>query len=396
MSNKFLTYFRYAGTLVLLSTLAACGGSGYSDTAYVAPPATPPAVMLTVKTATLSPTQEVAEVSSLATGTGTLSMNPSIGGITGSITTVGMTATAAHIHAGVAGTNGAIIVELARDAAVADKWNVPPNTVLSPAQQTIFNNGGLYFNAHSASFPTGEIRGQIGREVALARLSGVQEVAQNTSAAFGLGTISIDPVTKLADVSLIFSGITPVAAHIHTGAVGVNGPITFELGTPTAAGFSVSAIQFSDAQLAAFRAKGQYFNMHSVAFPSGEIRGQIGYQVRIASMNGAQENPPVFTASTGVGYVAYDPDTKKVFAQLTTVGYTPSAGHIHRGATGVNGPIIVEFEKTAANAQSFATANLATITDADALLLLNKGLYLNAHSPGFPTGETRGQLLGNR
>lgn len=394
MLIKLLTHFRYVGTLVLLSALAACGGGGYSEAEYAAPP--PPAVMLTVKTATLSSTQEVAEVSSLATGTGTLSMNPSIGSITGSITTAGMTATAAHIHVGVAGTNGAIIVELARDTALPDKWNVPPNTVLSPAQQTSFNNGGLYFNVHSASFPTGEIRGQIGREVALARLSGVQEVSQNTSAAFGLGTISIDPVTKLADVSLTFSGITPVAAHIHTGTIGVNGPITFELGAPTATGYSVSGLQFTDAQLAAFRAKGQYFNMHTVAFPTGEIRGQIGYQVRIASMTGAQENPPVSTASTGIGFAAYDPDTKNVFAQLTTTGYTASDAHIHRGVTGTNGPIIVRFQQNTTNTQTWATNGLVPLPDADATLLLTRGLYLNAHSIGFPTGEVRGQLLGNK
>ena len=391
MANKFSTHLRYTGAFALIATLAACGGGGYSDSQYVAP-----GPMLSVKTAVMSPTQEVAEVSSLATGTGTLSMDPSIGSISGSITTSGMTATAAHIHAGVAGVNGPIIVGLVQDMAVPARWNVPANTVLTVAQQALFNSGGLYFNAHSAAFPAGEIRGQIGREVALARLSGVQEVSQNTSAAVGLGAISIDPVTKLADVTLTFSGVTPTGAHIHSGAIGANGPIIFSLGTPGATGYAASGLLFSDAQLSEFRAKGQYFNIHSAAFPGGEIRGQMGYQVRIASMTGAQENPPVATASTGIGFAAYDPETKNVFAQLTVAGFTPSAAHLHRGVTGVNGAIIVGLQQNATNAQTWATAGLVPLADADATLLITQGLYLNAHSAAFPTGEVRGQLLANR
>ena len=182
MASKFITQLRYSGTFVLVATLAACGNGSYSDSQNITPQPAP-----TVKIAVMSPTQEVAEVSSLATGTGTLLIDPSIGNITGSITTSGMTAIAAHIHTGVAGANGPVIVSLVQDSTVPARWNVPANTVLTIAQQDLFNSGGLYFNAHSAAFPSGEIRGQIGREVALARLSGVQEVAQNTSTAFGLG-----------------------------------------------------------------------------------------------------------------------------------------------------------------------------------------------------------------
>ena len=391
MASKFIAQLRYSGPFALITTLAACGGGGYSDSQYVAPQ---PAV--SVKTAVMSPTQEIAEVSSLATGTGTLSMDASIGSITGSIMTSDMTATAAHIHAGVAGANGAIIVGLVQDMTLPARWNVPANTVLTVAQQALFNSGGLYFNAHSAAFASGEIRGQIGREVAVARLSGVQEVSQNSSTASGLGVISIDPITRLADVTLTFSGITPVGAHIHSGVIGANGPIIFDLGTPAGPAYSAAALQFSEAQLSDFRAKGQYFNLHSAALPGGEIRGQVGYQVRIAGMTGAQENPPASTASTGVGFAAYDPQTKNVFAQQTLTGFTPTLGHMHRGATGASGPVIIGFQQNATNPQVWATNGLVPLADADATLLMSQGLYLNSHSAGFPGGEVRGQLLGNR
>ena len=48
-------------------------------------------------------------------------------------------------------------------------------TVLTPAQLASLDAGELYVNIHSAANPTGEIRGQLGREVYTAVLSGGQE-----------------------------------------------------------------------------------------------------------------------------------------------------------------------------------------------------------------------------
>ena len=55
MASKFITQLRYSAPFALITTLAACGGGGYSDSQYVAPQ---PAV--SVKTAVMSPTQEIA------------------------------------------------------------------------------------------------------------------------------------------------------------------------------------------------------------------------------------------------------------------------------------------------------------------------------------------------
>ncbi len=392
-------YVEKIAALVLVTSFAACGGSSKTTYDYPAPkPAPPPApvpVTLT-EAATLTPLQEVAETASLAKGSGTLAMNAGTGAITGSVTTTGVTGTAAHIHLGAGGVNGPVIVGLVADAATPGKWDVPPSSILTKEQQDAFVAGNLYFNVHSAAYPAGELRGQIGREVALARLSGVQEVEQNTSAGFGFGVISLDPDAKEAELSLTFADVAPNAAHVHTAAIGANGPVTFPLGSPTGAKYAVSKVAFTDAQIADFRAKRMYFNIHSVAFPGGEIRGQIGYQVRIASMTGAQENPPVTTTATGRGFFAYDPDAKNAFGSFTVAGLTPTAGHIHRGAVGVNGPVAVDFKRDATVPQKFATDGLMPLTDADALLFMSGGTYLNAHSTVFPGGEIRGQLLNNK
>ena len=393
-------YLKKIASFVLVTSLAACGGGSNSYEIPVPTPAPAPApapvpVTLT-EAATLTPLQEVAEVASLAAGSGTVAMNSGTGAITGSITTTGVTATAAHIHLGAAGVNGAVIVGLVADSATAGKWNVPASTTLTKEQQDAFVAGNLYFNVHSAAFPTGEIRGQIGREVALARLSGVQEVEQNTSIGFGLGVISLDPDSKEANLTLTVSDVVPTAAHIHTAVIGANGGVTFPLGAPTANKYALSKVVFTDAQIADFRAKRLYFNVHSAAFAAGEIRGQIGYQVRIASMTGLQENPPASTTSTGRGFFAYDPDAKNAFGAFTVSGFTPSAGHIHRGAVGINGAVVVGFKQDATVPQKFVTDGLVPLADVDALLFMSGGTYLNAHSAAFPGGEVRGQLTNNK
>lgn len=105
-------------------------------------------------------------------------------------------------------------------------------------------------------------------------LSGAEEVPPVTSQGKGAGEIS---VTADGGVSgkITVSGMTPTAAHIHDGAKGQNGPVLIKL-ERTADGFAVPAgAKFSPDQLAKFKAGNTYINVHSDAFPPGEIRGQL-------------------------------------------------------------------------------------------------------------------------
>jgi len=63
------------------------------------------------------------------------------------------------------------------------------------------------------------------------------------------------------------------AAHVHRGAAGVDGAIVADLG---ASGRRVRArVDLSPSDLANLLAGGLYVDVHSHAFPSGEIRGQV-------------------------------------------------------------------------------------------------------------------------
>jgi hypothetical protein len=107
-------------------------------------------------------------------------------------------------------------------------------------------------------------------------LAGSSETPPNVSTASGLGSVVADSATKAMVASVATSGITGTAAHIHEGAAGVAGPIVFPLTetTPGSAEWGTSVVM-TDAQLATLKAGGYYFNVHSAAFPNGEIRGQI-------------------------------------------------------------------------------------------------------------------------
>jgi len=106
---------------------------------------------------TLSGAQEVPPVTTNATGTAMLT----IGGdrsVSGTITTTGVDATAAHIHEAPSGKNGGVIVPFVKSG---DKWTIPPGAKLTEPQMKSFQDGNLYVNVHSAANKGGEIRAQL-------------------------------------------------------------------------------------------------------------------------------------------------------------------------------------------------------------------------------------------
>jgi hypothetical protein len=112
----------------------------------------------------LSGTQAVPPVQTPATGTGDLALVNATGEITASVTFSGLTSgvVAAHIHMGVAGANGPVIVGFTGPTGVTSgTWSAPPGAVLNPDQLAALQNGGLYFQVHTTTHPGGELRGQI-------------------------------------------------------------------------------------------------------------------------------------------------------------------------------------------------------------------------------------------
>src|SRR5712692_2977308 len=87
----------------------------------------------------------------------------------------------------------------------------------------------------------------------------------------------------------------------------------------------------------------------------GMMRGES------VTLSGANEVPPAMTSASGSGTVTVGDDCS-VSAKITVTGMTATAAHIHQGAAGANGPVIVPFTKTADN--TFEAASGAKMNEA--------------------------------
>lgn len=129
------------------------------------------------------------------------------------------------------------------------------------------------------------------RERFQASLSGAFEVPAVTTNSTGTARFTVDG--SELDFTLDVQNVTgAIAAHIHTGSVGANGPPIVFLFQQPAPGVNVTAGALSagsvdaadmiasagvsyDSMLSLIRRGNAYVNVHTVARPAGEIRGQI-------------------------------------------------------------------------------------------------------------------------
>ena len=106
------------------------------------------------------------------------------------------------------------------------------------------------------------------------QLEGSKEVPPVQTTATGTGEIKVHNNGTVTG-SVTTTGIEGTAAHIHSGAIGVNGPPVITL---TKKGDTWSAppnAKLTEAQQQSFENGELYVNVHSAAYPNGEIRDQL-------------------------------------------------------------------------------------------------------------------------
>ncbi|MCA8976076.1 MAG: CHRD domain-containing protein [Planctomycetes bacterium] len=299
--------------------------------------------------------------------------------------------TAAHLHLAPAGANGGVIVPLAAGAGVN---TFTANATLTAAQVAALQAGGTYINIHTPLNPGGEIRGQaVPAESTrfVAALDGSQQVPPVATAASGVANAYLhQPDNRLVYMVESTGLVNVTAAHLHGGAVGTNGGVMFPLAGSAGIYCGVSR-RLSAAEVAAIFADATYFNVHTAANPGGEIRGQLlkdpGSDFH-ATMNGAQEVPPVATAASGDAAFHIDIDgTAHVSVAFGGLSGPPTAAHLHQAPTGTNGGVVVPL--TLSGGRFVATF---TPTAAQLAQLRADNWYVNIHTAAHPGGEIRGQL----
>jgi hypothetical protein len=109
-----------------------------------------------------------------------------------------------------------------------------------------------------------------------------------------------------------------------------------------------------------------------------------------ATLTGAEETPPNNSTGQGVGILLFQPNTRQFSASLVSTGVADTAAHIHEAAPGVAGPIIFPLNKESGSVVWTASG---TLTLAQEQTLRTGNYYFNVHSPTFPSGEIRGQIV---
>ncbi len=328
------------------------------------------------------------------------------GGLAYRLTVSGLTGgvTAGHIHAGAIGVNGGVVVPLAFAGTTASGV-----VALAAADQTTLMNTGLYMNVHTAANPGGEIRGQIvpASGAALdALLTGAQEVPPTGGAGHATACYRLtrDGLAFRFSAGDLTGAIT--SAHFHGAGRGVNGGVIRGLagGTELGAANGMGVWKPSDAQplnaaeiLNLFRNL-TYMNLHTAAFPGGEVRSQVelaGGFGKGAPMTGSNEVPPNASAATGSLAAVL---TSQGMLFRTTVSDLEGAlmlAHIHNAPPGSNGfvvrDILADFAGLTADGLWSPNDGTPINPVLEGEFMLNN-LYVNVHTTVYASGEVRGNF----
>ena len=118
-------------------------------------------------------------------------------------------------------------------------------------------------------------------------------------------------------------------------------------------------------------------------------------------VDGSQEVPPVVTAATGQATVVISGDDSTIWYVVEYSGLSGAlaAAHIHVGASGANGGVILPLVASASpmvgtlTATNFTPSGAIT-TFAQAVAAIKAGgTYVNLHTAANPGGEIRGQVV---
>gem|GEM_PF-757837 len=149
----------------------------------------------------------------------------------------------------------------------------------------------------------------------VASLSGFNESPPSQSVGSGSATMRMVGDDGVLEVTFAVSNLAGdlTASHIHLGNVGQNGGVSLNL-APSGTSFSATYdITGNTALIDAMRSGGAYVNVHSSAYPAGELRGQVHSSPNAAPAEASSSAPADVT-------VAGDPTTN-----LYSISWLPVA-----------------------------------------------------------------------
>jgi trimeric autotransporter adhesin len=330
----------------------------------------------------------------------------------------------AHIHLGLAGSSGAVLIELEATFNADGKggaFYAADNTfTIDAATVQALLHRELYVNIHTSKYPGGEIRGQLlleSQAAFTAYLTGSQSIPDVSVGGNGAVTaeISGNRLTLSGSFTELGSPINLAivdGSHIHSGLPGTNGAVQFPLvatldsdlkgGIYTA---GQNTFTLTAEQRAMLMARGLYVNIHTLLNPTGEIRGNLLAEAAayfFSPMSGASQTTPVDVEANGM--LVLEVSDKKIVAVGSFSGlehdFDPSiadGAHLHQNFAGSNGDVKIVLDVDAdadLRGGAFQAANNAYTVPSEFIDTIRKRMiYANIHTTGNAGGEIRGQLM---
>ncbi|MGH8175296.1 MAG: CHRD domain-containing protein [Steroidobacter sp.] len=223
-----------------------------------------------------------------------------------------------------------------------------------------------------------------------------------TSTASGSGDLTFNLISGAVSGGVDVSGVNATLAHIHQGYAGVAGPVIVNFVQSSAdpnrwepqADSVLTTEQIDDLLIGKL-----YVNVHSAAYPQGEIRGQVqpeNIDVVITAMNGDSVSPPVSTTANGVAATTIDTQAATATVHANTTGVDDATdAHIHKAAAGANNAAALITLAKDLVAPGHWSAELQTVAAADRTDFNANGWYIDVHTPANPAGALRGQITPN-
>jgi hypothetical protein len=106
-------------------------------------------------------------------------------------------------------------------------------------------------------------------------------------------------------------------------------------------------------------------------------------------LSGAEEVPPVKVNGTGSGSFRLAEDGT-LTGSVTTKDVPGTVAHIHQGAKGKNGPVLVPLTKAG---DTYSVPEGRKLTSAQVKAFKAGELYVNVHTARHKGGEVRGQIV---
>jgi plastocyanin len=242
------------------------------------------------------------------------------------------------------------------------------------------------------------------RPVLRAVMDAGQEVPPGDSTGSGIAVLLRGPAGICLDAGAVGLTGPVVDAHVHAAPFGAAGDavIPFDLmpGDLDPAGLLGCTALGDTAALDALEADpaGHYVNLHTEAHPGGEVRGQVfadGGRQLLADLTGAAEVPGPGDPDAGGIAQVYDtgvPDELCTYLAVFDVDEPVTAAHIHRGAAGEQGPVVIPLRVPLEGGSWSCQRGLDPALLAE-VRTSPSAFYVNVHTAAFPMGAVRGQLV---